>query len=75
MVAFEEDVFWIMNLGCAILAMFTVIRWRGDARTTLLLKLVEEREKEDSQPGASPNGGPAMPPANSGVTKGPPSVS
>ncbi len=28
-----------------------------------------------AEPGASPNGGPAMPPGNSGVAEGPPSVS
>jgi len=30
---------------------------------------------EDAEPGAAPNGGPAMPSANSGATEGPPSVS
>ena len=30
---------------------------------------------ENAEPGASPNGGPAMPSANSGATEGPPSVS
>jgi len=70
--SFEQDVFWFMNLACVALAVFTLIRWRGDPRTTLLLKLVEGH---GSEPGASPNGGPATPVGKSGASEGPPSVS
>jgi hypothetical protein len=31
--------------------------------------------KDQAEPGAAPNGGPATPPASSEVTEGPPSVS
>jgi hypothetical protein len=33
------------------------------------------QDQRDAEPGAAPNGGPAMQPGNSGVTEGPPSVS
>jgi hypothetical protein len=33
------------------------------------------RRRKEAEPGASPNGGPATPVGNSGVTEGPPSVS
>jgi hypothetical protein len=74
-IALQEDVFWIMNLTCSWLVVSTIVRWRGDLRTTLLLKLLEAQEGCDSQPSASSNGGPAMPSANSGAAEGPPSVS
>ncbi|MGO8929172.1 MAG: hypothetical protein ACLQU3_20085 [Limisphaerales bacterium] len=47
MVGFQQDVFWIMNVVCALLVMFTIVRWRGDARTSLLLKIVEEQQTRD----------------------------
>jgi hypothetical protein len=75
MVGFQQDVFWIMNVVCALLMMFTIVRWRGDARTSLLLKLVEEQQTRDSQPAAPPNGGPARRLGNAGDAEGPPSVS
>ena len=71
-ISFEQDVFWFMNLGCVALGVFTLIRWRGDPRTTLLIKLVEGRGSELV---AAPNGGPAVALGGSGVTEGPPSVS
>jgi hypothetical protein len=70
--SFEQDVFWFMNLACVALAFFTLIRWRGDPRTTLLVKLVEGH---GSEPGAAPNSGPAAPSGGSKVIEGPPSVS
>jgi hypothetical protein len=73
--AFEEDVFWFMNLGCVALATFTFIRWRGDARTGLLLKLVQLHENDDTQRTAAPNVGPARPQGISGIAEGPASVS
>jgi hypothetical protein len=39
------------------------------------LGLSYKKAKQNVEPGAPPNGGPATPPANSGVTEGPPSVS
>ena len=36
--------------------------------------LRHERNRTIAEPGAAPNGGPAMPPGNSGGTVGPPSV-
>ena len=54
---------------------WTLSRWRGDVKTELLIRLIREHEKAAAQPGAPPNGGPAMRPGNSGVTEGPPSVS
>jgi hypothetical protein len=66
-ISFGQDVFWIINLGCVALAVFTLIRWRGDSRTALLLKLVEAHGNE---PGAAPNGGPTAPSGGSKVTKG-----
>jgi hypothetical protein len=69
--SFEQDVFWFMNLGCVALAVFTLIRWRGDPRTTLLLKLVEG---VGSEPGAAPNCGPATPIGECGSQQGPQSV-
>ena len=35
----------------------------------------EPKNRNPAEPGAPPNGGPATPAGNSGVTKGPPSVS
>jgi len=70
--SFEQDVFWFMNFGCVALAVFTLIRWRGDPRTTLLLKLLEGHR---SEPGAAPHGGPATQSGCSGAAEGPPSVS
>jgi hypothetical protein len=35
----------------------------------------DELEFEEAEPGAAPNGGPAMPPRNSGASERPPSVS
>ena len=75
MVGFEQDVFWVMNVVCALVVGFTIVRWRGDARTSLLLKLVEEHQTRDSQPAAPPNDGPARAVDDSGVSEGPPSVS
>lgn len=60
--SFEQVVFWFMNLGCVALAVFILVRWRGDPRTTLLLKLVEGHA---SEPCAAPNGGPAAPSGDS----------
>jgi hypothetical protein len=47
--SFEQDVFWFMNLACVGLATFTLMRWRGDPRTTLLLKLVEAQGSESGR--------------------------
>jgi hypothetical protein len=33
-----------MNLTCSWLVVSTIVRWRGDLRTTLLLKLLEAQE-------------------------------
>jgi hypothetical protein len=72
--AFEEDVFWFMNLGCVAVATFVLIRCRGDRRTSLLLKLVELHQREGSQPSDPRNGGPQTPPGSPGVVEGAPPV-
>ena len=40
-----------------------------------LRAFARNRQRKSAEPGAAPNGGPAVPAANSGVTEGPPSVS
>jgi hypothetical protein len=39
------------------------------------VRVVGPETESDAEPGAAPNGGPATPLGNSGVTEGPPSVS
>jgi hypothetical protein len=50
---------------------------KADALRTLLERwtCLELQDHQAAQPDAPPNGGPAAPPGNSGVTEGPPSVS
>ena len=43
--------------------------------TLATLHILLTRGRSNAEPGASPNGGPATPLGNSGVTEGPPSVS
>lgn len=73
-IALQEDCFWIMNVTCAWLVMGTVARWRGDLRTTLLLKLLEAQGGGAVQSGTSPKGGTAGPGASSGLDGAPPTV-
>jgi hypothetical protein len=60
-----------MIIGALMIA-FALRDWYGSPTRTLLLRLLEEHQAE---PFAPPNGGPATPRGNSGVTEGPPSVS
>lgn len=48
--------------------------WRQDAFEAAR-KILKSYEETIAEPGAPPNGGPAAPVGNSGVTEGPPSVS
>jgi hypothetical protein len=53
------------------------LREKAEALRKLLERWTcpEPHGHETAQPSAPPNGGPATPPGNSGVTEGPPSVS
>ena len=58
---------WDLPIIFFLQALFWSIAW-------LFWLLWRARRWRIAEPGASPNRGPAMPPANSGVTEGPPSV-
>ena len=60
--------------------MNRLLIWPGSPRDTteieeIMDSLKELREEEEAELSAAPNGGPASPFGNSGVSEGPPSVS
>lgn len=66
---------WMMSFFWTGLCVWTLSQWGGDAKVTLLLKVLQALENGQAQQCAPLNGGPATPRGNSGVPGGPPSVS
>jgi hypothetical protein len=66
---------WFTLIVMGGLLGWTLSRWRGDVKAQLLTRLIREHEKAVAQLCAPPNGGPSTALGDSGVTKGPPSVS
>ena len=63
---------WLIS-GASMVCLI-IVRWNRGERDALICKLLRGKLQE-LEPGAAPNGGPATPLDNSGVTEGPPSVS